>query len=46
MGNYNVNTLRNIPTNRHTDEFNDMMAEHHLYPMVNYGYGQYSIYCR
>ena len=35
MGDYNVNTLRNIPTNRNTDEFNDMMAEHHLYPMVN-----------
>ena len=35
MGDYNVNTLRNIPTNRNTDEFNDMMAEHHFYPMVN-----------
>ena len=33
MGDYNVNTLRNIPTNKNTDEFNDMMAEHHLYPM-------------
>ena len=35
MGDYNVNTLRNIPINRNTDEFNDMMTEHHFYPMVN-----------
>ena len=35
MGDYNVKTLRNIPTNNNTDEFNDLMAEHHLYPMFN-----------
>ena len=35
LGDYNVNTLRNIPTNKNTVEFNDIMAEHHMYPMVN-----------
>ena len=34
MGDYNVNTLRNVPTNN-TLEINDIMAEHHMYPMVN-----------
>ena len=29
LGDYNVNTLRNIPTNKNTVEFNDIMAEHH-----------------
>ena len=35
MGDYNVNTLRNVPTSRNTDEFNNIMAEHLIYPMVN-----------
>ena len=35
MGDYNVNTLRNVPTSKNTDEFNKMIAEHLIYPMVN-----------
>ena len=35
MGAYNVNTLRNRPANKITVEFNDIMGEHHMYPMVN-----------
>ena len=30
LGDYNVNTLRNIPTNKNTVEFNDIMGEHHM----------------
>ena len=35
MGDYNINTLKNIPTNVNTSEFNNLMAEHLVYPMIN-----------
>ena len=35
MGDYNINTLKNIPTNVNTSEFNNLMSEHLVYPMIN-----------
>ena len=33
MGDYNVNTVRNMPTNRNTDEFNPERPMGHICPM-------------
>ena len=35
MGDYNINTLKNIPTNVNTSEFNNLMAEHLVYSIIN-----------